>query len=174
MTGRALIAGTLLMLLAGCAGGVYSIPHPIADAEPIPTRCPNYVPGCGNPQPTHSTPPPEAEETASATPGGGGPKPRKTQTSKPGTTPNTGPSVLPTTIPGVGGAGPKPPAGSRFVAFTFAAQPFEQAYPLDPPPPPPPLKESLPTPLVSLAGVLAAGVAASAGIASRRRGPLAV
>jgi hypothetical protein len=69
---------------------------------------------------------------------------------------------------------PAPPPGSPFAAFAFHEASFEQAFPLDPPPPPPPIKQSMPTPLVSLAGVLAAGVAASAGFASRRRGRMLV
>lgn len=160
------------LLLAGCAGGYYAVPNPIADAQPIPTRCPNYVPGCQPPPPETHEPSPEPEPTSTAT-AGGGPKPIRTRSPRPGTQP---PPSTPTTLPSIAGVpgGPKPPPGSTFVAFTFQALPFEQAFPLDPPPPPPPVKRAVPTALVSLAAVLVSGVAASAGIASRRRGRMVV
>jgi hypothetical protein len=63
----------------------------------------------------------------------------------------------------------KPPAGGQFVAFPFPSIPFEPAFPIEAPPAPPPRREPVPAALVSLAGVLAAGVAGSAGIAGRRR-----
>lgn len=166
VVGTVAAAINLGILLAACLGtGYEAVPYTIADAEPLPTACPTYVPGCERPPSTYHTATPDPDPTSTAT-AGGTPRPGRTPTAGPRTGATPSPGSSPTT-PG-GGGGIKPPPG-EFVAFTFDSIPFAQAFPLDPPPPPDPRVRPLPTPLVLAAAALAAGIAAAAGTTSRRR-----
>ena len=154
------------MLLGACAinGGV---PTVVADAEPIPGGCPPSI--CPQHTPTQPPPPddPSPEPTATASkPGQPKPKPKPTSPGgvvpAPGTTPTPG-----ATTPG--SSTPVAPSNTHFAAFPFAAIPYDQAFPRDPPPPPEPLSLPPSTGWVALAAVLAAGVATATSMAARRR-----
>jgi hypothetical protein len=154
---RRLVFATLFLLCGCVAGG--ALPTPIADFEP-PTSCPTQV--CPEPSPTDTfeEESPTATPTSSRTPH---------RTASPGARPTTAPTGIapsgaPAPIPVLPVAG-----GASFPPFAFAALPFAQPFPLDPPPAPAPLATGPPFGLVAVAWLLLLSASAALGWAVGRR-----